>query len=222
MQKNIILFCCLLCILLSLSLYAKNIALQPNERTNITTSTQNTLFKVENNKRQPQSNELVLTKESLLDANYYQAPDSNLIQSIISKHLTVISKICENPSLSFNQQVNNLENNLQKLRQTIDAYLKQPYLKIKDAIYLRSINHNISRTELSLGEKLTGSFIKEIKLDLSRNFLRGYRIYYHITTNDDQKDQIDISDLKHQWAKQIYTGLKCIVNENTRLTKDTF
>ena len=204
MKKDITLFICFLCTLFVPFVYAKETKVNHQPITG-----------GKKLKSQKPSQTLYLAQRSASKRKISQvaASNSHIIRQTISEHLDAVSKACdENTELSFDKKVENLEAALQKLRQDVHQYLRDPYLTEEDAIYLRSIEYNTNRETLSFAQPLTGELVRKMQLNLGEAFLIAYYLYYGIDNERDDDDVYSESaeNIKHEWAEKIYKGLNCI------------
>ena len=157
-------------------------------------------------KRRPASD-----KEDILGPNYDAPPDSAKIRKRINSLLNKPAELC-NTNESFDRKARSLERILGEIRRAVQGYLKNPYLTIEDGVYLDAIEDNISKKNLSMGQPLTGSFLKSAPWDLRRQFARNYALYYGI--GDDIGDDVEAFRFSHEWAEKIYKGILCLYKDS--------
>ena len=122
----------------------------------------------------------------------------------VDNQLKAISKLCQLTSLSA--QINQLENSLSTLRKVITEQLDNNHdLDISTGIFFRDVFNVVAKPGLfTAEEKLTVKVIKKEKLNLLTNFLHNYQIEHNT-------DIIrNLNQFRHEWAKNVYQGLKCI------------
>ena len=154
---------------------------------------------------------LAFDKRDILGPNYDIPPDSAKIRQRINGLLDKLAELC-NKNESFDGKARFLERSFKEIRRTVRGYLKNPYLTIEDGVYLDAIEDNISEKNLSMGQPLTGSFLKSAPLDLRRQFVRNYALYYGI--GDDIGNDVEAFHFSHKWAEQIYKGILCLYRDS--------
>ena len=143
------------------------------------------------------------------DSSIHCCPTSNAI-SIRDRVNLMLNDFATNAcgaGVSFVEKVDRAASTLAALRNFIrTSRSMNPYLSVKDTIFLISVENSVDESNWLPWGKLTSKVVLQFELDLADQFSLYYAMEHAI--GDDGKLALD--DFRHDSDKRIFSGLSCL------------